>query len=43
MNTESTQSTDLRAQYLKRAFLSICIMGMFILAGFSTFNYTLAG
>ena len=41
MNTESTLSTDLQAQYLKRAFIAICIMGLFILAGFSTFNYTL--
>ena len=41
MNTESTLSTDLRAQYLKRAFLAVCIMGSFILAGFSIFHYTM--
>ncbi len=40
MNRQSKQSTDLRAQFLKRSFLTIGIMGLFILAGFSIFNYT---
>ena len=39
MNRQSTQSTDARAQYLKRSFSAICLMGLFILAGFSIFNY----
>ncbi|MCY4587492.1 MAG: PAS domain S-box protein [Bryobacterales bacterium] len=41
MNRQSTQSTDLRTRNLKQPLLAICIMGFFILAGFSIFNYTL--
>ena len=41
MNLPSAPSTDLRAQYLKRAFMAICLMGLFILGGFSIYHYTM--
>ena len=41
MNQPSATSTDLRAQYLKRAFMAICLMGLFILGGFSIYHYTM--
>ena len=41
MNLPSAPSTDLRAQYLKRAFMAVCLMGLFILGGFSIYHYTM--